>query len=85
MKSKIEYTDGPLGKLRVVEDFLPAPEDLIFKEDTAKVTINLSTASIDFFKADAQKNSTSYQRMIRNLLDIYVMRQKSKPHRKVGV
>ena len=84
MKNEIKYTDGPLGKLRVVEDFLPAPENLIFKEDTAKITINLSTASIDFFKDEAKKNNASYQRMIRNLLDFYVMQQKINAPQKLG-
>lgn len=84
MKNEIKYTDGPLGKLRVVEDFLPAPENLIFKEDTAKVTLNLSTSSIDFFKDEAKKKNASYQRMIRNLLDFYVMQQKMNPLQKLG-
>jgi len=30
MKKKIKYTDGPIGKTEEVEDFLPAPEELIF-------------------------------------------------------
>ena len=38
MKKKITYTDEPLGDIQVVEDFLPSPEQLIFKEDEAKVT-----------------------------------------------
>ncbi len=84
MKNEIKYSDGPLGKLRVVEDFLPAPENLIFKEDTAKVTLNLSRSSIDFFKGEAKKNNASYQRMIRNLLDFYVMQQKINPSQKLG-
>jgi len=29
MKSKIKYTDEPLGKLRIVDDFLPPPEDFV--------------------------------------------------------
>ena len=84
MKRETKYTDGPLGELRVVEDFLPAPENLIFKEDTSKITINLSTTSIDFFKEEAKKKNASYQRMIRNLLDFYVMQQKEIPSQKLG-
>lgn len=38
MKKKITYTDEPLGDIQVVEDFLPLSEQLIFKEDEAKVT-----------------------------------------------
>jgi hypothetical protein len=39
MKTKIKYTDEPLGKLKVVPDFLPSPEELAFREDSVKVTI----------------------------------------------
>jgi hypothetical protein len=31
MKNKLKYTSKPLGKLRAVDDFLPAPEELVFK------------------------------------------------------
>jgi hypothetical protein len=71
MKNTINYTDEPLGKLRVIEDFLPPLEDLIFKEDNIKVTLSLSKASVNFFKQQAKANHTSYQGMIRKLIDIY--------------
>ena len=71
MKSKIKYTDEPMGKLRVVRDFLPSPDQLILKEDKVKVTISLSKASVDFFKKEAEKNRTSYQKMIRRVIDFY--------------
>jgi len=68
---KIKYTDEPLGKFRVVDDFLPSPKDLVFKEENVKITISLSKSSIEFFKKEARKNHTQYQRMIRRLLDHY--------------
>ena len=68
---KIKYTDEPLGKLRIVDDFLPSPEDLVFKEENVKVTITLSKSSVDFFKKAAKKHHTQYQKMIRRLLDQY--------------
>lgn len=71
MSAKIKYTDEPLGKLRVVPDFLPRPEDLVFREEGVKVTIALSKRSVEFFKSEAQKYNTQYQRMIRRLLDAY--------------
>ena len=71
MSAKIKYTDEPLGKLRVVPDFLPAPEDLVFREDGVKVTLALSKRSVEFFKREATKHHTQYQRMIRRLLDAY--------------
>ncbi len=71
MKNKINYSDEPLGELQVVADFLPAPSELVFREDTVKVTIALSKASIEFFKQEATKHKVSYQRLIRRLLDEY--------------
>ena len=71
MKSKVKYTDERMGKLRVVDDFLPAPEELVFKEDNVKITMALSKTSVDFFKAEARKHHTSYQAMIRRLVDLY--------------
>ncbi|KHE92204.1 MAG: BrnA antitoxin family protein [Candidatus Scalindua rubra] len=71
MKSKIRYTEEPLGKLKVIDDFLPPPEELVFKEKNVKVTMSLSKDSIDFFKKEAKKHHTSYQAMIRRLLDLY--------------
>jgi len=71
MSEKIKYTDEPLGKLRVVSDFLPSPEELVFRDDTVKVTIALSKSSVAFFKREAKKHNTQYQKMIRRLLDVY--------------
>jgi hypothetical protein len=38
MKSKIKYTNEPMGKLRIMKDFLPPPDKLVLKEEnvTAK-------------------------------------------------
>jgi predicted DNA binding CopG/RHH family protein len=71
MKKKIKYSNEKIGKVEVVKDFLPKPEDLIFKENTVKVTINLSKSSIEFFKEVAQKHGSQYQKVIRNILDKY--------------
>ena len=72
MSAKIKYTNEPLGKVKVIEDFLPSPAELAFNEEGIKVTLALSKKSIDFFKSEAAKNHTQYQRMIRRLLDAYV-------------
>jgi len=71
MSAKIKYTNEPLGKLEVVSDFLPRPEDLVFRDDGVKVTLALSRRSVEFFKTQARKHNTQYQRMIRRLLDAY--------------
>lgn len=74
IKTKVKYTDEPIGDIRLVDDFLPSPKNLAFKEDNVKVTITLSKASVDFFKKEARKHHTPYQKMIRKLLDLYATR-----------
>jgi hypothetical protein len=37
MSEKIRYTDEPLGNLEVVPDFLPRPEDLVFRDEGVNV------------------------------------------------
>lgn len=76
MKSKIKYNDEPMGKLKVIKDFLPPPEQLAMKEENIKVTISLNKSSIEYFKKEAKKHHTSYQRMIRKLLDWYAAQHK---------
>ena len=71
MSAKTKYPDEPIGLLEVVEGFLPHPEQLAFSEETVKVTITLSRESVEFFKSEAKKHNTQYQRMIRRLLDAY--------------
>lgn len=71
MSANVKYTNEPLGDMKVVPDFLPHPEDLVFQEEGVKVTIALSKRSVEFFKGEAQKHGTQYQRMIRRLLDAY--------------
>ena len=72
MKKQTSYTDEDLGDVKTIMDFLPSPENLAFREDGVKVTLALSKKSVDFFKLEASKHQTQYQRMIRRLLDAYV-------------
>jgi predicted DNA binding CopG/RHH family protein len=44
---------------------------LVVKEDNVKVTISLNKSSVEFFKKTAQEHHTSYQKMIRRLIDWY--------------
>jgi len=70
-KHKVKYTDEPLGKVKIVDDFLPKPKDLVLKEETTKITISLTKSSVDFFKKEAKEHHTNYQKMIRSLIDQY--------------
>ena len=76
MRKRTEYTDEPLGEVRVVKDFLPSPKELAFRDDTVKVTLSLSRMSVDFFKQEAETHNTQYQKMIRRLLDEYALKHK---------
>jgi hypothetical protein len=71
MKRTVQYTNEPLGKLEVVKDFLPPPDQLVLREDGVKVTLSLSKSSVAFFKAHAARSKVPYQRMIRSLVDSY--------------
>jgi hypothetical protein len=81
--TKIKYTAEPLGKVEVIPDFLPSPAELAFREEGVKVTLALSKKSIEFFKSEATKHHTQYQRMIRRLLDAYVDAQDGAPAKSV--
>jgi len=68
---KTKDEDKPVGRLTRVDDFLPPPGALAMPDDTVKVTLALSRSSVAFFKEQARRNHTKYQRMIRSLVDTY--------------
>ncbi|HEY1980789.1 MAG TPA: hypothetical protein VGH13_11940 [Xanthobacteraceae bacterium] len=73
----VRYTAGEIGRVSLIKDFLPAPDDLVLREDNVKVTLSLSRRSLDFFKREAKKRHVPYQRMIRALVDTYAEKQAS--------
>ncbi|MGZ9050848.1 MAG: BrnT family toxin [Rhodoplanes sp.] len=78
----VKYTAGEIGPVRVIPDFLPAPDALVPREDNVKVTLALSRRSVEFFKQAAKKRGVPYQRMIRALVDTYAERQATAPARR---
>ena len=68
---KMVDPDMPVGKLTQIKDFLPPPDQLVLPEETVKVTLTLTKSSVDFFKNQAKRNGTKYQKMIRELVDRY--------------
>jgi hypothetical protein len=76
-KRTVKYTDdkgeieGDLRPLKKGE--LPSLDQLVGKLNRqTKVTLALDDEAIAFFKREASKRKTSYQRMIRNLVRSYV-------------
>ena len=66
----------PIGRVKIVADFLPPPEKLLVKPNPVKITITLNQDSVDFFKEIAHKEHVSYQQLIRALLDQYASHYK---------
>lgn len=75
----IDYTDGPIGQVEIVPDFLPTPKNLVLQEEKVKVTLSLNKSTLDFFKQEASQHQDKYQRMIRVLLDKYVADHTASP------
>lgn len=70
--SNVKYTDGPGGDFVIIADDLPPPDQLVFKETNIRVTINLNASNVEYFKREAKKHHTQYQKIIRNVLALYV-------------
>ena len=84
-KKKPAYKSAPadladvIMSSEIIDDFLPAPELLVKKEESVKITISLSKSSVDFFKEKAKKTGVPYQTMIKTVIDMYSSHyQKSK-------
>lgn len=77
MKRKIKYAKAPKDVAEAIsasvsiEDFLPSPDRLVFKEEAVKVTLSLGKDSVSFFKKIAKENHVPYQNMIKRVVDLY--------------
>ena len=72
-KNRLDH-DMPIGELKRIDDFLPPPKELAVPEQTVMVTLRLSEKSVDFFKQQAKRYHTKYQKMLRFLVDKYAER-----------
>ena len=73
-EKKMPDSNKTVGKMTIVDDFLPPPEKLVIPEETIKVTLSLKKSSVAFFKRQAKRHHTKYQKMIRELVDRYTVR-----------
>jgi hypothetical protein len=77
MKSKAKYDKAPkeigraISASEPIEDFLPRPDKLVFKDESVKVTLSLGKESVAFFKKMAKENHVPYQNMIKRVVDLY--------------
>jgi hypothetical protein len=74
-KQTAKYSDDKgeiIGKLHRIRDELPSIDELTGGPvRQTKVTIALDDDALSFFKWEARRRNTSYQRMIRNLVRAY--------------
>jgi len=70
MKSgKVKYTDDKgemAGDLVRIKDFLPSPNEAV-----ESVTVTLHGDVLAFFRREASRRNTSYQRIVRDLVRSY--------------
>ena len=72
MKRKTKYDpDRPYGKLTVIKDDLPSPEELAESFKTKKITIDVEEITLDFFRKRAERTRSKYQRLMREVLKEY--------------
>ena len=74
MKNKIKYTEEPMGELRVIEDFLPPPDQLVLKEDNVKVTIAFKREMLKVAELEMERLPFLYYGTKKELAE-----QKTKP------
>jgi predicted DNA binding CopG/RHH family protein len=71
-KNKTRSADKIVEKSNSFKNLMPSLDKLAQKEDSIKVTLSLTKASVEYFKNEASKREVCYQVMIRNLIDEYV-------------
>lgn len=55
-KKTVKYTNEPLGKVKIVDDFLPKPKNLVFKKDeNVKITLYLHKS--EYYRCSQTKHS----------------------------
>ena len=72
---KEKYINEPLQLGKRVKDFLPAPSQLMPKEDKIQVTLSLNNVTVEFFKNKAKGNNASYQCEMQDFLEQYTKQQ----------
>ena len=66
-----DWQNIPLDKVYQTAKRMPYPVGLVPNEEKALTTVYLNKSTIRFFKKEADKHHTKYQRLIRAVLDLY--------------
>ena len=71
LKTNRDLQNIPVGKINRLVRRMPYPIGLVSSDKKVLVTTYLNKSTIDFFKKEADKYHTKYQRMMRAVLDRY--------------
>ena len=76
-KQTVKYSDENIGKIKIIKDFLPKPEDLVLQDQTIKVTLSLSKSSIIFLYVQPINAQRDYKPALgaKNVYDLYEILQ----------
>lgn len=66
-----DWENLPIEKINQTAKKMGYPIGLVASEKKVLVTIYLNKFTIDFFKKEANRYHTKYQRMMRTVLDLY--------------
>ena len=75
MKKRTKYTDEPM-EFKIIDDFLPSPEQLVRRTRKVKVTLEVGEPTVEVFRRKAGRSAHAYRRMMGELLDFYATRQR---------
>ena len=64
MTRKIKYTNEPMETGRIVKDFLPRPEDLVFRKERV-LTLRLDEPTLDELKEVANSKGLGMSTLVR--------------------
>ena len=64
MTKRIKYTDEPMQTGNIVEDFLPGPDDLIFRKERV-LTLRLDEPTLDDLKQVAHSKGLGMSTLVR--------------------
>jgi len=64
MTKRIKYTDEPMQTGKIVKDFLPRPDDLVFRKERV-LTLRLDEPTLDELKEVADSKGLGMSTLVR--------------------
>jgi len=64
MTKRIKYTDEPMQTGKIVKDFLPRPDDLVFRKERV-LTLRLDEPTLDELKEVANSKGLGMSTLVR--------------------